>query len=209
MLRLGGGQVESLWDEVLPREVRELPEDLAALDVLLRDPALLAPIAAQWQREAEAAGRAVADGRPTISMQTYVRLMVVKHRTGWGYETLMREVVGLAAPAAVLPDRAGGAGAGRVDGPQAHPPAGRRGRRRDHAVVIAKAQRETRFRAAGGEDRLDGRRGGRALSDRLGAGAGRRQRAGARGAQARERRSAATRAGCGIARARSAAACGR
>jgi IS5 family transposase len=31
-------------------------------------------------------------GRPTISMATYVRLMVVKHRTGWGYETLMREV---------------------------------------------------------------------------------------------------------------------
>jgi transposase, IS5 family len=25
-------------------------------------------------------------------MRTYVRLMVVKHRTGWGYETLMREV---------------------------------------------------------------------------------------------------------------------
>jgi len=37
MLRLSGGQVESLWDEVLPGEVRELPEDLAALDVLLRD----------------------------------------------------------------------------------------------------------------------------------------------------------------------------
>ena len=38
MLRLAGGQVESLWDEVLPVEVRELPEDLAALDVLLSDP---------------------------------------------------------------------------------------------------------------------------------------------------------------------------
>ena len=37
MLRLSGGQVESLWDEVLPGEARELPEDLAALDVLLRD----------------------------------------------------------------------------------------------------------------------------------------------------------------------------
>jgi hypothetical protein len=40
MLRFLGGQVESLWDEVLPGEVRELPEDLAALDVLLRDVAL-------------------------------------------------------------------------------------------------------------------------------------------------------------------------
>jgi transposase, IS5 family len=86
MLRLSGGQVESLWDEVLPGEVRELPEDLAALDVLLRDPALLEPISASWQQEA------VARGRPTIAMQSYVRLMVIKQRTGWGYETLVREV---------------------------------------------------------------------------------------------------------------------
>ncbi len=32
MLRLSAGQVESLWDEVLPGEVRKLPEDLEALD---------------------------------------------------------------------------------------------------------------------------------------------------------------------------------
>jgi hypothetical protein len=46
MLRLSGGQVESLWDEVLPGEVRELPADLAALDVLLGDAVLTQPIAA-------------------------------------------------------------------------------------------------------------------------------------------------------------------
>jgi IS5 family transposase len=86
MLRLAGGQVESLWDEVLPGEVRELPEDLAALDVLLSDRVLLEPVVSAWQSEA------VAHGRPTISMATYVRLMVINQRTGWGYETLMREV---------------------------------------------------------------------------------------------------------------------
>ena len=32
MLRLQGPQVECLWDEVLPSEVRELPEDLAKID---------------------------------------------------------------------------------------------------------------------------------------------------------------------------------
>ena len=69
-----------------PGEVRELPADLAALDLLLGDPALLAPIASGWRPEA------VLQGRPTISMETYVRLMVVKQRTGWGYETLMAEV---------------------------------------------------------------------------------------------------------------------
>jgi IS5 family transposase len=93
VLRLDGGQVESLWDEVLPVEVRELPGDLARIDGLLGDPDLLAPIAAHWRAEAEVAGRsAVRHGRPTIAMQTFVRLMVVKQRSGWGYETLVREV---------------------------------------------------------------------------------------------------------------------
>jgi len=92
MLRLSGGQVESLWDEVLPVGVRELPGDLAALDVLLRDRALFAPIAAHWKSEAAAGRASVSYGRPTIAIDTFVRLMVIKHRTGWGYETLVREV---------------------------------------------------------------------------------------------------------------------
>jgi transposase, IS5 family len=141
MLRLSGGQVESLWDEVLPGEVRELPEDLAKLDVLLRDPSLLAPIASSWRREA------LVRGRPTISMESYVRLMVVKQRTGWGYETLVREVSDslhlrrfcLVALGERVP----------------HESTIRKLTRRLGAVVveeltrcvIAKAQRETRFRA--------------------------------------------------------------
>jgi IS5 family transposase len=93
MLRLQGGQVESLWDEVLPETLRELPEGLAQIDALLRDEVLFAPIEAHWDREAQARGRsAKGHGRPTIPLQSYVRLMVLKHRYGWGYETLMREV---------------------------------------------------------------------------------------------------------------------
>ncbi len=93
MLRLVAGQAETLWDEALPIEVRELPEDLAALDVLLDDPALLAPITELWRREVRETGRSVlVDGRPTIAMETYVRLMVLKHRHGWGYRTLVAEV---------------------------------------------------------------------------------------------------------------------
>lgn len=86
MLTLSGGQVECLWDEVLPIEARELPEDLARLDRVLCDPALLVPIEAVWERPARDRGR------PSISMVTFVRLMVIKQRTGWGYETLVREV---------------------------------------------------------------------------------------------------------------------
>jgi transposase, IS5 family len=86
MLRLAGGQVESLLDELLPVEVRELPEDLAVLDRLLGDPRLLAPIEQAWERSARG------HGRPTIPMGCFVRLMVIKQRTGWGYQTLVREV---------------------------------------------------------------------------------------------------------------------
>jgi IS5 family transposase len=86
MLRLAGGQVESLVDGLLPVEVRELPEDLAALDRLLADPRLLGPIEQAWERAARG------HGRPTIPMTSFVRLMVVKQRTGWGYETLVGEV---------------------------------------------------------------------------------------------------------------------
>jgi IS5 family transposase len=86
MLRLSGGQVESLFDLGLPVEVRELPADLAALDRLLADPALLAPVEAAW----DAAARDF--GRPTIPIERLVRLMVIKQRSGWGYETLVREV---------------------------------------------------------------------------------------------------------------------
>ena len=86
MLRLAGAQVESLLDELLPVEVRELPAELAVLDRLLADPRLLAPITQAWERSARG------HGRPTIPMACFVRLMVIKQRTGWGYETLVREV---------------------------------------------------------------------------------------------------------------------
>jgi IS5 family transposase len=81
-----------LWDEILPVEVKVLPDDLARLDELLSDPALLAPIAVRWERLLAESGASSGRGRPTIAMETYVRLMIVKHRSGWGYETLMREV---------------------------------------------------------------------------------------------------------------------
>jgi IS5 family transposase len=93
VLRLQAAGAESLWDELLPEEVKALPADLAAMDELLRDQRLLAPIASRWQREACELGRsAVERGRPTIAMDTYVRLMVLKHRCGWGYRTLVAEV---------------------------------------------------------------------------------------------------------------------
>ena len=92
MLTIQASGTESLWDEILPAEVRVLPDDLARLDELLADPGLLAPIGARWERLLSETGASPGRGRPTIAMETYVRLMIVKHRSGWGYETLMREV---------------------------------------------------------------------------------------------------------------------
>ncbi len=148
MLRLQGGQVESLWDEVLPKTLRELPADLAQIDALLRDEALLAPVSAHWDKEAEQRGRsAKAHGRPTIPMQTYVRVMVLKHRFGWGYETLMREVSDslhlrrfcLIPLHEKAPDESTVRKLTRRLGAEAVAELSR--------AVIAKAQRETRFRA--------------------------------------------------------------
>jgi IS5 family transposase len=93
VLTLLAPQLESLWDESLPVEVKELPEDLAALDVLLSDPELVWPLVERWQREFRETGRLVlTEGRPTIALETYVRLMVLKQRYRWGYRTLVAEV---------------------------------------------------------------------------------------------------------------------
>jgi IS5 family transposase len=92
VLTLLAEQAECLWDEALPLEVRELPEDLAVLDGLLAESELLEPIVARFGQEL-AGGRSVfIDGRPTIAMETYVRLMVLKQRYRWGYRTLVAEV---------------------------------------------------------------------------------------------------------------------
>jgi IS5 family transposase len=59
---------------------------LAALDRLLADRALLVPVERAWAESARGVGR------PRIPIERLVRLMVVKQRAGWGYETLAREV---------------------------------------------------------------------------------------------------------------------
>ena len=141
MLRLVGTQVESLFDEVLPVGVRELPPDLAGLDGLLRDESLLAPIERAWQTAARD------HGRPTIAMATFVRLMVVKQRCGWGYEALVREVSDslhlrrfcLLALTERAPDESTVRKLVRRLGPEVVDEITR--------AVIGKAQRETRFLA--------------------------------------------------------------
>lgn len=89
MLRLSPEQPETLWDLLLPPAMELLPEDLKAVDELLADEALLEPFVEHWRLHAP---RGLADGRPTTPMSVYVRLMVLRHRYGWGYATLVAEV---------------------------------------------------------------------------------------------------------------------
>lgn len=76
---------DTVWNVLLPVGLVILPPDLARVDELLSDPALLAPFRTLWRERDAAAGRqAESFGRPTIAMATYVRLMVLKSRTGSG-----------------------------------------------------------------------------------------------------------------------------
>jgi IS5 family transposase len=74
---------ESLWEAVLPAELRELPAELGKVDAILDDDRFLAPFRSRLTART---------GRPTIPIETYLRLMYLKHRYGLGYETLCKEV---------------------------------------------------------------------------------------------------------------------
>ena len=60
-----------------------LPDELGRVDALLDDPVFFAPFAAYFDARI---------GRPSIPMETYLRLMFLKFRYRLGYESLCREV---------------------------------------------------------------------------------------------------------------------
>jgi IS5 family transposase len=70
----------------LPVEYRVLPEDLVAADRVLDDPGLLEPFRKFFSPLV---------GRPSIPMETFVRMMFLKHRLGLGHEPLYAEVRGV------------------------------------------------------------------------------------------------------------------
>ena len=82
MLRLHDGQA-TLWEQMLPDQIRLMGPELERIDALLDDPRFLAPFVARF---------ACPVGRPTIPIDSYLRLMYLKHRHGLGYETLVKEV---------------------------------------------------------------------------------------------------------------------
>ncbi len=73
----------TLWDSILPPELLVLPVELGRVDALLDDPVFFAPFASYFDARI---------GRPSIPMETYLRLMFLKFRYRLGYESLCREV---------------------------------------------------------------------------------------------------------------------
>lgn len=73
----------TFWDLFLPVELQGLREELARVDILLDTPQILAPYAERFNATM---------GRPTVPVETYLRLMYLKFRYQLGYETLVEEV---------------------------------------------------------------------------------------------------------------------
>ena len=82
MLRTVSDQ-PTLWESLIPECLLGLPGDLAEIDVLLDDARFFEPFKAFFDPVI---------GRPSIPMETYLRMMFLKYRYRLGFEPLCREV---------------------------------------------------------------------------------------------------------------------
>jgi transposase, IS5 family len=73
----------TIWELLLPEEAKRLPAELQAVDAYLDDERFIAPWRALFDRRL---------GRPSVPIDTLLRLLHLKHRYGLGYESLCREV---------------------------------------------------------------------------------------------------------------------
>lgn len=73
----------TLWDAILPECCLGLPPGLAAVDELLDDPRFFVPFVPFFDARR---------GRPSIPMETYLRMMFLRFRYKLGFETVCAEV---------------------------------------------------------------------------------------------------------------------
>ena len=73
MLRTVNDQ-PSLWDAILPSELLVLPDELVRVDRLLDDPVFCAAFVPYFDPRI---------GRPSVPMETYLRMMFLKSATDW------------------------------------------------------------------------------------------------------------------------------
>ncbi len=82
MLRTVNAQA-TLWESILPEPLLGMPAELEAVDRLLDDPRFFEPYREFFDATI---------GRPSIPIETYLRLMFLKYRYKLGFEPLCREV---------------------------------------------------------------------------------------------------------------------
>src|ERR687897_167442 len=73
----------TIWELLLPEEAKRLPTELARVDAYLDDERFIAP----WRGLFSARL-----GRPSVPVDTLLRLLYLKHRYQLGYESLCKEV---------------------------------------------------------------------------------------------------------------------
>jgi transposase, IS5 family len=73
----------TIWELLLPEEAKRLPAELAHVDAYLDDERFIAPWRALFSARL---------GRPSVPVDTLLRLLYLKHRYQLGYESLCREV---------------------------------------------------------------------------------------------------------------------
>jgi IS5 family transposase len=73
----------TIWELLLPEELKRLPAELVAVDAYLDDERFVATFRALFDRRL---------GRPSVPIDTLLRLLYLKHRYQLGYESLCREV---------------------------------------------------------------------------------------------------------------------
>ena len=73
----------TLWESVIPQCLMGLPGDLAEIDELLDDERFFEPFRPFFDPTI---------GRPSVPMETYIRMMFLKYRYKMGFEPLCREV---------------------------------------------------------------------------------------------------------------------
>jgi IS5 family transposase len=73
----------TIWELLLPDEAKWLPVELQAVDAYLDDERFIAPWRALFSARL---------GRPSVPVDTLLRLLYLKHRYQLGYESLCREV---------------------------------------------------------------------------------------------------------------------
>src|SRR3954453_1066015 len=80
MLRTVGDQA-TLWESLLPAQALVMPPELVRVDALLDDRRFFTPYLEFFHATM---------GRPSIPIETYLRLMFLKYRYRLGFETLCR-----------------------------------------------------------------------------------------------------------------------